>query len=269
MIEPLWLLPVGTLLGGLGTLIGAGGGFLLMPLLLILYPNDSPELLTGISLATVFFNGASGSFAYIKKKRVDFWSAKRFIAAALPGAMVGAYLIGHVPMAIFRPIFGAVLLLGGGSLVLRARRAATPHTVGTPDVERKLIEANGETWVWSYSRKIAYGLAAIVGVLSSMLGIGGGIIHVPAMIGMLGFPVHLATATSHLVLAVTALAALLVRAATGTFGGALDRVAYLAIGAVIGAQIGAAISDRIKGPWIIRTLAIALMLVGVRILLLG
>ncbi len=50
-----WLVPLGFLVGAYGTLIGAGGGFVLMPILLILYPAETPELLTSISLAVVFF----------------------------------------------------------------------------------------------------------------------------------------------------------------------------------------------------------------------
>ena len=59
----LWLLPVGVLIGACGTLIGAGGGFVLTPLLLVC-PHESPEIITSISLAVVFFNALSGSVAY-------------------------------------------------------------------------------------------------------------------------------------------------------------------------------------------------------------
>ena len=56
----LWLLPLGLGIGAFGTLIGAGGGFILVPILLILYPNEDTELITSISLAVVFFNALSG-----------------------------------------------------------------------------------------------------------------------------------------------------------------------------------------------------------------
>jgi hypothetical protein len=54
---------LGAFVGGFGTLIGAGGGFVLMPLLLFLYPNERPDVLTAISLAVVFVNAASGTLA--------------------------------------------------------------------------------------------------------------------------------------------------------------------------------------------------------------
>lgn len=268
MSEGLGLLPVGVIVGALGTLIGAGGGFLLMPLLLFLYPKDPPELLTGISLLVVLANAASGSWAYAKKRRIDYPSAWSFAAAGLPGAIFGAWLVALVPQRPFRLIFGAVLLLVSGFLLFRAGRpfAAGAARGGT---ERTLVDAEGREFRWSYSRGLGLSIAAAVGVLSSLLGIGGGIIHVPAMVAWLGFPVHLATATSHLVLGLTALAGVLTRLALSGPDPALLRAAPLMVGAVLGAQLGAKLSDRIGGPTIVRGLAVALGLVALRLLITG
>ena len=81
----LWLFPLGLAIGAFGTLIGAGGGFILVPILLILYPNENTELITSISLAVVFFNALSGSLAYARMKRVDFKSGIVFAVATIPG----------------------------------------------------------------------------------------------------------------------------------------------------------------------------------------
>ena len=83
----------------------------------------------------------------------------------------------------------------------------------------------------------------------------------------LNFPVHIATATSHFILAVMALAGTTVHILTGTFAHGVHRTIVLAIGVVLGAQMGAHLSERIQGGWIIRSLALALGIVGVRILL--
>jgi uncharacterized membrane protein YfcA len=74
MEQYLWLIPLGVVTGAYGTLIGAGGGFVLMPLLLLLYRDESPEIITSISLAVVFFNALSGSLAYARMKRIDYKS---------------------------------------------------------------------------------------------------------------------------------------------------------------------------------------------------
>jgi uncharacterized membrane protein YfcA len=64
LLQYIWLIPLGLLIGMLGTLIGAGGGFVLLPVLLLLYPDADPDTVTSISLAVVFFNALSGSWAY-------------------------------------------------------------------------------------------------------------------------------------------------------------------------------------------------------------
>ena len=107
----------------------------------------------------------------------------------------------------------------------------------------------------------------MVGFLSSLLGIGGGVIHVPLMVAALGFPTHVATATSHFVLACLSLAAVLVHARAGTLALGWSRAWPLAVGAVIGAQIGARISSRVGGRWILWGLSAGLASVAVRLLL--
>ena len=107
-----------------------------------------------------------------------------------------------------------------------------------------------------------------MGYASSFLGIGGGIIHVPALVYLLNFPVHVATATSHLILSIMAFTGTLVHILTGTFPYGVHHMISLSIGVVLGAQIGAHLSQFIKGNWIIRSLAMALGLVGIRILML-
>ena len=76
-----WFVPLGFILGAYGTLVGAGGAFILVPILLLMYPEASPETITSISLAVVFFNCLSGSAAYAGTKRIE---SRR--AAQLPAA---------------------------------------------------------------------------------------------------------------------------------------------------------------------------------------
>ena len=84
----LWLIPLGFMVGAYGTLIGAGGGFVLVPFLLILYPHETAETITAISLAVVFFNALSGSIAYARMRRIEYRSGLIFSAATIPGAIL-------------------------------------------------------------------------------------------------------------------------------------------------------------------------------------
>jgi len=110
------------------------------------------------------------------------------------------------------------------------------------------------------------GLSAGVGYVSTVLGVGGGFIHVPALVRLLGFPVHTATATSHFILAIMALIGTLAHIASGSFGPQGFRLtALLALGVVPGAQLGARLSNRVPGSRIIRGLGVVLLGVGIHL----
>ena len=117
----LWLFPLGLAIGAFGTLIGAGGGFILVPILLIVYPNENTELITSISLAVVFFNALSGSVAYARMKRIDYKSGIIFAVATIPGAILGAVSTAYVPRYAFDIIFGVLMIVAGAFLWLSAK----------------------------------------------------------------------------------------------------------------------------------------------------
>jgi uncharacterized membrane protein YfcA len=262
------LVLLGIGVGVFGTLVGAGGGFVLTPVLLLLYPADSPATITAISLVVVFFNALSGSVAYARLRRIDYRSGLAFSAATVPGAIGGALLVAIAPRRLFDAVMA--LLLGGLAawLVAGARPAKAPSTV-TGGQSRKLTDRTGT--VYRYSVPVARGVGFSVGVgfVSSFLGIGGGVIHVPLMIGALGFPVHVATATSHFVLANMSAVGTVTHVVQGSFAGGtgIHRAVALSIGVVAGAQGGAALSQRIHGLVIQRLLALALAAIAIRLLL--
>lgn len=263
-----WLVAVGFLVGAFGTLIGAGGGFLLVPILLLLYPQDSPELITSISLAVVFANAASGSLAYARMGRIDYRSGMLFSAATVPGAVLGALTTAYIPRRMFDLVFGAFMIVAALFLILRPKLdGETPAEYPSHYLKRRVVEANGMQHAFSYNPVLGVAISLVVGYLSSLLGIGGGIIHVPALVHFLNFPTHVATATSHFILTTTALTGTVVHVATGTFSHGIGRTVALAIGVIAGAQLGARVSSRVRGTLIMRGLAVALAAVGTRILL--
>ena len=92
------------------------------------------------------------------------------------------------------------------------------------------------------------------------------IIHVPSLVRLLNFPVHIATATSHLTLLIMAFTGTLVHIVTGSFSrSALFQIVFLVSGVLPGAQVGAVLSSRLHGQWILRVLAVALAFTGIRI----
>ncbi len=266
----LLLIPLGLAIGAFGTLVGAGGGFVLTPALLLLFPERSPETISAMSLVVVTANAASGSAGFAFQKRIDVRSAAWFAAAALPGAILGAVVVGYVPRRTFDAIFAAVLIVIGLWLATRKMGGAIQAPVrGRGVLHRELRDRYGVRYIYAYHLWKGVAISAGIGFISSLLGIGGGVIHVPVMATVLHFPVHIATATSQLVLALTAGEASVVHVLTGTLH--LDRTLaqtlFLALGAIPGAQIGARYAARLRGPTIIKILAGALVLVGLRLAL--
>ncbi len=249
----------GFLIGILGTLIGAGGGFLIVPLLVFLEPAWSVDEVTAFSLAVVTANATTGALSYWRQGRVDPFSFPLYTLAAILGAFATAY----IPRRLFDPIFGLVLIGIGIWLFVQPGRSEEGGVTGT--FRRILYDRSGHRYEWSFDPRIGFVGSTFVGFFSSVLGIGGGIIHVPLLATVLGFPAHVATATSHAVLAVTAAIATVVHLVRGDYRTTWPLVLAGAGGAIAGAPVGALLSTRVPGRTILRILAIALGFVGARL----
>src|SRR4029079_19038482 len=115
----LGLLGIGVGVGTFGTLVGAGGGFLLVPILSLLEPGLPPSSVTAVSLAVVAMNATSGALAYYRQRRIDLRSGIPFAIATLPGSFAGVLLTRLVTRSTFDIVFAA-LLIGLAVFVLLA-----------------------------------------------------------------------------------------------------------------------------------------------------
>lgn len=266
MTEALLLALLGVVVGAYGTLIGAGGGFVLVPALLLIYPHEPPARITAISLAVVFFNALSGTAAYARMGRVDYTTGSTFALATVPGAVAGVFATSLFARGPFDILLGILLLLLAAWISLRPAVADQAPAEGEQLTHRTVVDVAGTTYTYAYDRRIGLALSGVVGFLSSMLGIGGGIIHVPVMVGLLHIPAHVATATSHFILTLTSFTGSLVHVLRGDFRGVVPQTAALSVGVIAGAQVGARLSNRLRGTLIVRLLAVALAVVGIRLI---
>lgn len=256
------------MVGAFGTLVGAGGGFVLVPVLLLLYPDKDAQTITAMSLFVVLANAISGSVAYARQRRIDYRSGAWFAASTLPGAVAGAIVVGFIPRRAFDAIFAAVLTaIGIYLLVQRKQQTIVPPVTGRGVVRRRITDATGNTFFYSFKMPVGIALSGGIGFLSSLLGIGGGVIHVPVMATILHFPIHIAASTSQFVLMFMAAEGTSVHFVTGTlhWDTSFGQAVLLAAGAIPGAQTGAWLSRRVHGGLILRVLAGALILVGIRL----
>jgi uncharacterized membrane protein YfcA len=266
----LLLVALGFAVGAYGTIIGAGGGFILVPALLLIYPDYDPEQVTAISLAVVWANATSGAVAYARQRRIDYVTGLIFAASSVPGVIGGALVVGYVPERSFSILFGA-LLLTMSVITLQPR----PTAIREPRPERGLLvrtmtAPGGVTYRYSYKVWQAVLLSLAIGFVSSLFGVGGGVIHVPMMIVLFRIPIELAVATSHFVLALMTGGATTVHLASGSFSGEqLLQAGALAVGAIPGAQAGAWLAHRMPAHRVLPLLALALVALGLRLILKG
>lgn len=262
MLETSLLLLLGLLVGSIGTWVGVGGGFLLVPILSIAYPHWPHPTVVAVSFAVVFANGLSGTIGYLRQRptRVALRPGTLFALATIPGAIAGSELVQHLPRSTFQIILACVLLTGsavllvvGGKAGLRRREAARRLRLNIQgDAHDPTPPLSPRGWVIGISISLA------VGFVASIVGIGGGIFHVPAMVFLLDFPVHAATATSQFILAITSGAGTANNIHDGLLNGAWSAVVALAGGAIVGAQIGVRLSQRSNPAIIVRALAIVI-----------
>ena len=262
------LLLLGAGVGIYGTLIGVGGGFLLVPILLYLYPDLPHESITALSLGVVFFNALSGSQAYARQRRIDYEAGLIFAITTIPSAVIGALATGLLAADVFEVGFAVLLVVAAVWLQVphpTALRTAPP----APRMRRHSItDADNFTYVFSFDPWLALFLGFTIGVGAALFGVGGGIFLVPAMVLLMRIPSHIATSTSTFVLMFTGATGALVHLVSGHFGGLAAEELSLAVGSLIGAQFGAAISHRLVNRQHIITsfFSFALVLVAVRLL---
>ncbi len=260
------LVVVGLAVATYSSIIGAGGGFLLVPLLLFLEPADSVPTITTISLAAVSVNGASATIAYARLKRIDLLSGILLAMGAVPGAVVGAWASRFVPRGLFDVAFGGLLIAIAVYLVYPRTPSTTVARSRAGWLERRLTDSGGATYSCAFSRWKAIAIGFADGLIAALAGIGGGILIVPAIVAWLHFPVHVATATSAFVFTISAVTGTATHAVAGDFAFGLERVLLLGIGLLVGAQIGARLSGRLSRGVIMRLLAAGIALIGIALI---
>jgi uncharacterized membrane protein YfcA len=259
------LLALGLAVGSIGATVGIGGGILLVPVLLLLFPDAEPAIITSMSLTAVVMNALSASTGYRRLGWQDTRTGGVLVAAAVPTAIAGAFLTRNIERGSFEIAFGVALVLGGLYLAWRGRSLPTftaPSLRGTP---RRITDRRLETYEYRVQEWLAAAIALVAGFVAAFFGIGGGIINVPVMMLVLKMPSRMAIATSQLELMVASAAALLVHL-TITFGewDPWIRGLILGVGTLIGAQIGVRAAGMASGRIVLLIIATVLILSGAR-----
>ena len=273
---------VGFVTGVFGVLVGAGGGFILVPILRIFFDKD-PAIVAGTVLALVAANSISGAFAYRYMRVVDKRSAYLFAAAAIPGSVIAPFVLKKALEGlpgVFDAMFGLLLVIlavriatqqfdSGRQSRLGRARARRRSFINPQTLHRRRITAeSGETYRYRLHEIWAVLINFVLGFISSFFGVGGGFLRTPILVYAFGFPVQVAVATSIFALSFYTTAG----AATHAFIGNIEwfpTFIFAGIGLVTGGQIGARLSGKVQGPWIMRLLMFVILAMGVQLMIQG
>lgn len=264
------LLLIGILAGGYGTIVGAGGGFIFVPALLLLFKME-PAIAAGSGLIIVLINSLSGVIGYAKQEKIQYRTGYTLAIGALPGSFLGVWLLQLYSSSYFYVIF-ATLLVGLGiflftkNLPEKLKRhhpsegyvyIAAGDSSGNGDTLHTVDKEDGRSF-----EKWLIPLGLVIGILSSYLGIGGGWLLVPILIYVFKVPAHNATATSIFSLCLYSTIGVIAQ----LFYGHVDwtSVIFGGIGVIVGSQIGVLLSQKIPGKVIIQMLSVLLIFIGVR-----
>jgi uncharacterized membrane protein YfcA len=245
-----FLLVVGLGAGTLGSMLGVGGGIIMVPALTFL--NVPPTQAASTSLIAVMSTSVSSTIEYSRQKRINYGLGLEMAACAIPGGIFGAVLSEYLLEDTFKLFFGILLILTGlyvlykNSVFLKDRH-----------VKRRSLPLKVAVFAASFG----------AGIISSLFGVGGGIIFVPAMLLLLGLTMHRAAPTSQLTLMMTAIAGVFTHSALG-HPDYLQAV-VLSAGSFVGAQIGARLSRITNDTILQRLLAAVLMTVAIIFILDG
>ena len=275
-MDALLLLGIGAGVGMLSGLFGVGGGFLITPLLFFIGVPPAVAVATGAN--QVVASSISGVMAHLKRRTVDLRMGSILLAGGLIGSSLGIFVfrwltrLGQVDLAVqlayvvFLGIVGALMLQESVRAWARTRNPAAPR--------RKLHQHN---WVHALPLKMKFRVSGLyisvippmlvgagVGLLSAVMGVGGGFIMVPAMIYLLGMPTKVVVGTSLFQIIFTTAFTTVAHAVTSHSVDIL-LASVLILGGVFGAQLGTQLGARLRGEHLRILLALLVLAVCAKV----
>jgi uncharacterized membrane protein YfcA len=270
------LIALGAVVGFISGLFGIGGGFLMTPVLVFM------GIPPAVAVASLSSHVAASSFssvtAYSRRRMVDFRMGGILAGGGVVGAFVGveafrvlrllgqADLVVAVSYLLFLGVIGALMLWESLGTILRRRRGETPP----PRRDRRPILLYALPWKMRFPKSRLYisvippiVLGLFVGVLSAIMGVGGGFVLVPAMVYLLRMPASVVVGTSLFQIVITTVLTSVLQAGRNQ---TVDIVlaTLLLVGGVLGAQLGARASARFRAEELRALLALVVLLVGLR-----
>ncbi|MEM4265045.1 MAG: sulfite exporter TauE/SafE family protein [Thermoplasmata archaeon] len=262
------LILASVLIGIIASLLGIGGGVFLIPILTLGFGIDI-KVAAATSLVTIIVTSSTSASRYLKGGLVNVNLGIFLELFAVLGGIVGAIVAFYLQDYVIEAVFGAVLIYTA-FYIWKTRDAESrcrPDTGKESGEDRSRFrgrfydECQKEAFEYDV-RRIGPGAGAsfVAGNLSGLIGVGGGIVNVPAMNLMMGVPMKAAVSTSNFIIGVTAVASALVYLSNGLMAPAI--IAAASIGIFIGAMIGTRLLVRAKGETLRTVFAVTILIIS-------
>jgi len=256
----LLLIPLSLIIGIIASMIGIGGGVLLVPIMILM--GISPHSAIALSIGAVALTSLSAFIEYFKQKTVDLKLALFLASFSVPGALLGVYLNSLTSPELLTQLFSGLLMVI--ALLLWNRKYLEGRIpMGSLEMERTLTTKDGKTYEYKVPVLLMAPVSAAAGILAGFFGIGGGVLKVPAMI-LAGIPAHISVATSTTLVTLNSTTALI---SHGAFGNELVYLFFIGPTLVVGAQIGARLSKKMNGKELARLFSIIMVVFSLALLL--
>jgi hypothetical protein len=254
VIVALAMLVGGVVAGTLGSLLGLGGGILLVPLLTLGFDLPLRDAI-GVSLVAVIVTSGAAAGVYLERRVANLRLGMTLELFTAAGALVGGLVAFLLDERVLSALFTALLLYTAVSMVRRG--SAPDEAAAVPDAGARsgfTATLDGPGYA---VRRLPLGsvVSVFAGLTSALLGVGGGLVKVPAMHVAMGVPLRVATATSNLMIGVTAAAGAIVYLSRG----AVDP--YVAGPTAVGVFLGAAAGSRLAHRIDIRVIRLLFVVV--------
>ncbi len=263
----------GIFAGSFGALLGLGGGVIIVPMLTLLFHLDIHYAI-GASIVSVIATSSGAAATYVKEHLADVRLSMFLESATTTGAIAGAFIAGIIAGRILFLIFGVVLLYSAAMMFRKYFLSEPPPA--EPDAISRRLRLSGHYYDAAIHQEISYAvtgvpagfsLAFIAGGVSGLLGIGGGSLKVPAMDLFMHVPLKVSTATSNMMIGVTAATSAGVYFVRGDINPFI--AAPVAMGVLAGTVIGTHLMARLRSESLRVLFAVVLAVTAVQMLLKG
>ena len=273
-INPVGFLVLGIIVGTLSGTFGVGGGFLMTPLLIFL--GIPPAIAVASEANHIVGSSLAGTIGHLKRKAVDIRMGNVLLAGGILGSFFGIYIfnslkqIGLVDLLITASYF--LFLTGIGTFMLYESLDSLGYFG-----HKKRSRIYHHSWIMGLPIKVRfrrsglyislippYIIGFVVGIFSSIMGVGGGFIIIPAMIYILRMPTNIVVGTSlYQIIFITSFVTILHASTNQSVDIVLALI--LLLGGAIGAQIGVRLSSKLNGAWL--RIALSILVLGVGIIM--